>query len=100
MLRVNRNLISLVLAACLVASAAALHYDYDKLYRQSSITYGSAIRLESLSSKFFLYSVDVKYGQGSGQHIVSAQQDEEAEGSLWYLKEAHGKSQISTGKTI
>ena len=49
------------------------------------------MRLENIGTGYFLYSLDIKYGYGSGQHCVTAHPEEEDPNSLWYLKEGHNQ---------
>ena len=84
-------LYTVLLITCMLALTNALHYEYERMYKASPITYGSALRLESINSGYYLFSNDITYGYGSRQHIMTAHPDEESEASLWYVKEQHGQ---------
>lgn len=68
--------------------------DYTK------VTYGSAVKLMHVPSKFRLHSHQIKWGSGSGQQSVTGFQGHSDPNSLWQLAEAYGAQAARPGTTI
>jgi dolichyl-phosphate-mannose--protein O-mannosyl transferase len=67
------------------------------------VTCGSAIKLTHVENNadFFLSSDNHRMnGSGSGQQLVTSNPDGGSSGSLWLIKESHGKSPCKTGDSI
>ena len=52
------------------------------------VTCSSTIRLQNVSSRFFLHSMEAGYGSGSGQQVVTCHRSNTENGGLWTVKEA------------
>mmetsp|Transcript_5826 Transcript_5826/g.8670 ORF Transcript_5826/g.8670 Transcript_5826/m.8670 type:complete len:218 (-) Transcript_5826:281-934(-) len=67
------------------------------------VTCGSAIKLfhaEPDGNEYALSSSPARINSGSGQQLVTSSPDKSGHGSLWVVKEAHGKSTCNPGEKI
>lgn len=60
----------------------------------SKVTYGSALKLLHVPSKFRLHSHQIQWGSGSGQQSVTGFQGSSDPNSLWQVKEAFASSEV------
>lgn len=64
------------------------------------MTYGSAFRIQNISSDFYLHSEDMRYGSGSRQQIITANRDFADWNGLWLMKEAHARAATTLNTPI
>ncbi|CAD8056362.1 unnamed protein product [Paramecium primaurelia] len=74
--------------------AQDFHVTIDEIQEEinkKQIYYGSTVRIEHQTSKYFLHSHLVSYGSGSGQQSVTGMQADHDYNSLWTIKECYNQ---------
>lgn len=74
--------------------------EIDDEINQSVITYGSALRIENVLSKYSLYSSNMQWGTGSQMQIITAISDRSDSNGVWIIKEKHNDIMKDTGEAV
>ena len=69
--------------------------EIKEFVESAPLTCSSTIRLQNLGSNYFLHSLGVQYGSGSGQQIVRCHSSSEENGGLWTIKEEENDKDIT-----
>lgn len=93
------------LTLLLIASFALAHdhmseAEIEQEINNSVITYGSALRIENVMTKFHLYSNKYTWGTGSQLQIITGIRNKDDASAVWIVKEAHNQAMIETGKAV
>ena len=89
-MRMKKGLLGFSMTYLMLTSKAQQIYDPEELRStidEQTVTCSSSIRIQNVASNFFLYSMGVGYGGGSGQQIVTCHKSSSEIGGLWTLKE-------------
>lgn len=67
------------------------------------VTYGSALTIQHVDSKFYLFSAKISWGSGSGQQAVTAMPSKVSEvdtSLLWYIRESGKMASRPAGEAV
>lgn len=74
--------------------------EIEKEINNSIITYGSAIRIENVLTKYNLYSNKYTWGTGSQMQIITGTRNKDDSNGLWVIKEKHNDELKETGEPV
>ena len=86
----KKGLLGISTTYLMLTSKAQQIYEPEELRStidEQTVTCSSSIRIQNLASNYFLHSMGVGYGGGSGQQIVTCHKSSSEIGGLWTLKE-------------
>lgn len=73
----------------------------DDIKGEQAISCGSAVKLRHVeSSIYYLNSLEMAWGTGSGQQIVTLGKTKNSSSALWQVREANGNPVCATGQSI
>lgn len=74
--------------------------DIDEEINNSIITYGSALRIENILTKYQLYSNKYTWGTGSQLQIITGVRSKDDINALWIIKGQHGSPGKAVGEPV
>lgn len=74
--------------------------DIDEEINNSVITYGSALRIENILTKYQLYSNKYTWGTGSQLQIITGIRSKDDINALWVIKSQHGSPTKNIGEPV
>lgn len=74
--------------------------DIKREIDKSTITYGSALKLENVLSKHLLYSNKYTWGTGSQLQIITGIRERDNPEAIWVIKEKHDEVMKDTGVPV